>query len=133
MMKLSTWLVFALSFHLSHVQAVELSPEGKFLQELVSISSGSADTKGVNTVQERIAAKLKALGFQVEMKANPKGEAKSGHQLVATLKGADPRFITLVGHADTVFEKLNPFQIMPDGNTAKGSGVSDNKGGLVVG
>ena len=116
-------------------QGLASSPlnEAEFLKELVGISSGTSDVAGVNQVQEKIAEKLRSLGFSVELKDNPSPEEKSGRQLVATLKGADPRYISLIGHADTVFEKLNPFTVSPDAKIAKGSGVSDNKGGVVVG
>ena len=113
--------------------AADLPPHASFLRELVSISSGTASINGVNEVQEKVAVRLKALGFNVEMKPNPQSGIISGKQLSATLKGQDPRYITLVGHADTVFEKLNPFEVSADGKIALGSGVSDNKGGLVVG
>ncbi len=133
MKKIAILLLTTGVFVYSFSGAAGLSKEAGFLKELVSISSGSKDVSGVNQVQEKIASHLKTLGFQVDLKANPKGESVSGKQLLATLKGSDSKFITLIGHADTVFEKLNPFQVMEDGNTAKGSGVSDNKGGVVVG
>ena len=125
------WLVFG--FLAYPVFASDHVNEVQFLKELVSISSGTADLQGVNQVQEKVSEKLRALGFLVELRNNPSAEHHSGKQLVATLKGVDPRFITFIGHADTVFEKLNPFEIQPDGKIAKGSGVSDNKGGVVVG
>ena len=117
----------------SSALAVELSPEAKLLKDLVSISSGTATVSGVEAVQEKVAAKLKALGFEVEMKANPIAGNLNAKQLIATRKGKKSEFITLIGHADTVFEKLNPFEISEDGKIIKGSGVADNKGGLVVG
>ena len=123
----------SLSFTPSSHASAALSPEGKLLSELVSISSGTADTQGVNRVQDRTAKALKAMGFEIKFYDNPTGAKKSGKALVATLKGKSTQYITLVGHADTVFEKLNPFTVSADGKTAKGSGVVDDKGGLVVG
>ena len=102
--------------------AADLPPHASFLRELVSISSGTASINGVNEVQEKVAVRLKALGFNVEMKPNPQSGIISGKQLSATLKGQDPRYITLVGHADTVFEKLNPFEVSADGKIAFGTG-----------
>ena len=122
-----------LSFSVTTALAAELTPEAKMLSELVSISSGTLDIKGVTRVQEHMRDQLKSIGFDVELVQNPDGANKSGKALVATLKGESSDFITLVGHADTVFEKLNPFTVSADGKTAKGSGVVDEKGGLVVG
>ena len=102
----------------------------EFLKEVVAISSGTADLAGVNQVQRRYEARLQKLGFKTEYLENPEQHTK---MLVGTFKGEDPRFITLVGHADTVFEKLNPFLLSADGKTAQGSGVSDDKGGVIVG
>jgi len=104
-----------------------------FLKQLVSISSGTADHQGVAKVQDAVAEKLKALGMTVQLIDNPAGKDTSAPMLVAELKGTEPKFITLVTHADTVFEKLNPFTLSSDGLTAHGSGVIDNKGGLVLG
>lgn len=108
------------------------------LKSWVSISSGSADVAGVGDVQKKIAEELKSLGFQVVFVPNPDGALKSGPLLVAELAPdaktpvAD-RAITLLAHADTVFEKLNPFTLSEDGKIARGSGVADDKGGIVVG
>ena len=132
-MKILFCSVLFLLITIQSVQAETLSEPAQFLKELVSISSGTADTKGVNQVQEAVAKRLKAIGFKIEMIPNAKGETSSGKQLLATFKGSDSKYITFIGHADTVFEKLNPFEVQSDGKIAKGSGVADNKGGLVVG
>ncbi len=110
----------------------ETTLSAALLKELVSISSGTADTAGVDHVQERVAEEFKKIGFQTELIKNPDPKITSGKLLVATRKGESNRFITLVGHADTVFQTLNPFQVDETGKIAHGSGVSDNKGGLVV-
>jgi glutamate carboxypeptidase len=121
----------------SFAQATGTTPETTFLSELVSISSGSLDASGVNRVQDKMAEKLKALGFSIELIEGTDASAHSGKALVATLKSdkapSGANFITLIGHADTVFETLNPFKINSDGKIANGSGVVDDKGGLVVG
>lgn len=55
--------------------------------------------------------------------------------LIGVLKGKSPQFITFIIHADTVFERFSGFttyQISADGKTAKGPGVIDDKGGIVV-
>lgn len=104
----------------------------EFLKRLVSISSGTSDLAGVNGVQDAVALKLKEIGFTVKQFENPDTNQKSGRMLVGEF-GAGPKYITLVTHADTVFEKVNLFSITQDGKTAMGSGVIDNKGGIVVG
>ena len=102
----------SLSFTPSSHASAALSPEGKLLSELVSISSGTADTQGVNRVQDRTAKALKAMGFEIKFYDNPTGAKKSGKALVATLKGKSTQYITLVGHADTVFEKWATVEVM---------------------
>lgn len=126
-------LLLSSTCSIQQASATGLSQEALFLKELVTVSSGTGDVAGVNQVQAMIAEKLKKMGFAVELRSNPDPHEATGQQLVGTLKGTDPRFITLIGHADTVFEKLNPFEVVADGRQAKGSGVADNKGGLVVG
>jgi glutamate carboxypeptidase len=104
-----------------------------FLKELVSISSDTKDVSGVNAVQDKVAERLKKASFSVSFIENAEDPKASGKMLVAEWAGQSKRFITLVTHADTVFEKLNPFQLSADGKKASGSGVIDNKGGIVVG
>lgn len=97
------------------------------LKALVEINSGTANTGGVDRVQAWIAGELKKLGFEVETGAD--------RVLVGTLKGTDPRTITFLVHADTVFEPASAFkkfEFRPDGLTASGPGVIDDKGGVVV-
>ena len=108
----------------------------EFLKQLVSVSSGSGNTKGVSKVQKIAAAELVKIGFTIEEfpSTNTSVIAK---QIVATRLSTQPataqKFITFVAHADTVFEQLNPFEITADGKYLRGSGVGDDKGGLVVG
>lgn len=58
---------------------------------------------------------------------------RAGH-LVAERPGRGPH-VLLIGHLDTVFEPDHPLQkfVRVDANTARGPGVSDMKGGIVVG
>lgn len=123
-------LIFAVFFS-GFVRAE--SEEEKFLRELVAIDSGTENVRGVNLVHERVARELKALGFAVELKSNDAADAAK--LLVATLKGESPRFVTLIAHADTVFEASSGFtgwRVSADGKTATGPGVGDDKGGIVV-
>lgn len=105
------------------------------LQTLVNINSGSDNPDGVNRIQDWLADRLKRNGFEITFKSNGGSKTQSGKLLVATLTGSDPHFITLVMHADTVFERSHPFQSFKfshDGNRATGPGVIDDKGGMLV-
>ena len=107
--------------------------EISLLKNLVEISSGSSDIEGVNAVQSLFADKLKALGFTIELIQDPQG--KLGNLVVGTIKGKKPQYITLLVHADTVFEKtstLKDLKSSKDGAIARGPGVIDDKGGMVV-
>ncbi len=110
-----------------------LANDVSFLRDLVSISSGTADVAGVNAVQAKIAERLKPQGFTVEFFDHSEGADRAGKMLVATFAGKTAKFVTFVSHADTVFEKLNAWEVSADGKQAKGSGTSDDKGGIVVG
>jgi glutamate carboxypeptidase len=107
--------------------------ETQLLKNLVEIPSGSSDVNGVNKIQDIVAQELKDLGFTVESIQYP--NQKLGKLIVGTLPGENPKFISLIVHADTVFEKFSgfdKFEVSEDGTTATGPGVIDNKGGIVV-
>ncbi|WP_394826029.1 M20/M25/M40 family metallo-hydrolase [Pendulispora albinea] len=112
--------------------AWSMPPAVARLEDLVRIPSGTANIAGVDAVQERVANDLRKLGFTIQWIANPRGERASGKLLVATLRGTDARFVTLVTHADTVFESPGKFEISGDSKVARGPGVIDAKGGTVV-
>ncbi len=109
-----------------------LNSQVDFLRQLVSVSSGTNDIDGVGKVQDILAQELKKIGFTIQELPSEDPKIKS-KQWVATKLGKTQKFITFIGHADTVFEKLNHFEISADGKTIKGSGVGDDKGGLSVG
>jgi len=106
------------------------------LERLVNVDCGSYTPKGVNQIADWVAADLAALGAQVERRADP--ENRYGDTVIGTFAGgpgAGPR-ILLIGHMDTVFPDgtvaERPFRI-DDANIAHGPGVSDMKGGLLLG
>jgi glutamate carboxypeptidase len=103
------------------------------LAELVNINSGSQNFKGVNQVQQKLGSWLESIGFSVEFIKNPEGEI-SGDLLIANYPGSSEKTLTLVMHADTVFEPSSPFQKMEilSDSFATGPGVVDDKGGMVV-
>ena len=101
------------------------------LGELVNIDSGSYNKKGVDTVEDRLRARLEAAGVACEMFPHE----RFGGCMAARLPGAGggPP-IVLLGHCDTVFPEgtvaQRPFHI--DGERATGPGVADMKAGLVM-
>ncbi len=110
-----------------------MSP-AELLKEMVSVESMTPDVAGVNRVQKIVQRELAELGFTIEYKANPDPSVKTGELLIATLKGRDKRFVTFVSHADTVLGHavVGPYELKVDSGFARGPGVIDNKGGLVV-
>ena len=117
------------------VEVNHLDIQMKLLEELVNIGSDTkVEIKGVNKAQDIVARELKRLKFKVEMIANPDPLVESGKLLVATLPGKSDQFITLVTHVDTVFPALTgfvKFEKLSD-QEARGPGIIDNKGGVVV-
>lgn len=114
------------------VQASHLVSDLKYL---VDINSGTKNIAGVTQIQNWISQRLKKLGFSVEQKKNPSATEMSAPLLLGTLKGKQAKFITLILHADTVFEpssKFQKFKLSSDGKTAMGPGVIDDKGGILV-
>ena len=106
------------------------------LERLVNIDCGSYTPDGVNRVADLVAERLTVLGGEVARTGG--GSAPDGRPLgdlvVGRLDGTGPRLL-LIGHMDTVFEPgtaaERPFRI--EGDTARGPGVSDMKGGLLAG
>ena len=102
------------------------------LEQIVNVNSGTMNFAGVRNVGDLLRPHFEALGFKVTwVDGQPFGRA--GH-LVATRAGRGPH-ILLIGHLDTVFEPNHPLQRWErvDANTARGPGVSDMKGGIIVG
>lgn len=118
------------------ITAEEASYDLDLLKEITNISSESNDTGGVLRVQLRLKRELENMGFQTRLIENPKrneaGTAISAPLLIGEYNGKNPRFVTLLGHADTVFKELTPYMVSTDGKIF-GSGIGDNKGGLIVG
>ncbi len=105
------------------------------LKRLVNVDCGSYTPAGVNEIAGWVAADMRANGASVERLPDPNG--RFGDTVVGTFEGrpgAGPR-VLLIGHMDTVFEEgtvaERPFRI--DGDHAMGPGVSDMKGGLLLG
>lgn len=93
--------------------------------------STTLNKEGVQSLQDLVAADLEELGFQIEWL---KGETRFADLLYATRPGRrKDRFITLITHTDTVLPITRGFHLDPVEGLARGSGVIDNKGGVIVG
>ncbi|TAK17486.1 MAG: M20 family peptidase [Acidobacteria bacterium] len=100
------------------------------LERVVNINSGTGNHDGVREVGRVFQAEFDALGFRTTW-VDGAAFNRAGH-LVAAHQGPGPK-VLLIGHLDTVFEKNSPFQkFVRTGDTAKGPGVIDMKGGDVV-
>lgn len=106
------------------------------LERLVNIDCGSYTPAGVNQVADFMADRLRGLGASVTRAGGgiaPDGRGL-GDLVVGRLAGTGPRLL-LIGHMDTVFEPgtaaARPFRV--EGQTARGPGVADMKGGLLAG
>src|SRR5262249_37269768 len=101
------------------------------LEKVVNINSGTHNFAGVRAVGDVFRKEFDDLGFKTTW---VDGAAfKRGGHLVADHPGKGAR-ILLIGHLDTVFEPDSPFQKFQrlDGNTARGPGIIDMKGGDVI-
>jgi glutamate carboxypeptidase len=105
------------------------------LERLVNIDCGSYTPAGVNAVADWVASDLLSAGATVDRV--PDAEGRYGDTVIGTFEGrpgAGPRLL-LIGHMDTVFPDgtvgERPFHI--DDGRAMGPGVSDMKGGLLLG
>jgi glutamate carboxypeptidase len=104
------------------------------LERLVSIDCGSYTPDGVNEVGRWVAGFLSELGADVDIRPDPAG--RLGNTVVGTFTGrSDGPRVVLIGHMDTVFDQgtaaERPFRI--DEGIARGPGVTDMKGGLLLG
>lgn len=101
------------------------------LERFSNIDSGTSDITGLATVENLISAKLKQLGAEVSTySASP----STSNIVVGELRGSGEKKIMMMIHYDTVFQKgdaqKRPFSI--DGHIARGLGVADAKGGVLL-
>ncbi len=108
------------------------SSQIQLLKKLVNINSGTTNPKGVHQVGELLRPLFKQLGFKTKWIEEPSTMHRAG-TLLAERSGHQGSRLLLIGHLDTVFPKDSPFQqFQLKKLTAKGPGVIDDKGGLVV-
>ncbi len=137
-------------------------PEGlALLERTVNVNSGTMNFEGVREVGRIFEGEFQALGFRTEWVPG-EAFGRAGHLIARRDRGGgraprDPRGtdgtgstgstgstgdrpgsqgprLLLIGHLDTVFERDSPFQRFErlDDSTARGPGVIDMKGGIVV-
>lgn len=112
--------------------AAEQERSVALLEKLVNQNSGSLNLDGVEKVGAMMRSELEPLGFTVTWKPM-RDTGRAGH-LIATHDGKPGgKRLLLIAHLDTVFEPDSPFQRFERmGDKAKGPGVGDDKGGMVV-
>ena len=113
-----------------HTAILEAMPTAlHLLESVVNINSYSRNPAGVNQVEDHFQAAFEALGLKTSRTRTP----TCGDILVAESATGVSRGTVLIGHADTVYPPSSPFQrFSRDGDIARGPGVLDMKGGLLV-
>jgi glutamate carboxypeptidase len=107
------------------------------LERMVNVDCGSFTPGGVNEIADQCQARFDAGGWDVERRRHEPaaGDPRLGDLVIGRLEGSGGPRILLVGHTDTVFDPgtvaARPFRI--EGSRAFGPGVSDMKGGLLLG
>jgi acetylornithine deacetylase/succinyl-diaminopimelate desuccinylase-like protein len=123
------WLIFVLAF-----AARAATPTADLLVELIRVDT-SNPPGNEGKLDDLIAAKLKPLGFSVEMFPTP--QAGKTH-LIARLKGdGSARPVLIAAHADVVGVEREKWSVPPFDGVIKegyvwGRGAIDFKGGLAV-
>ncbi len=100
----------------------------RLLERLVRQSSFTQDPPGVNAVASMIDAELSRIGLKVTRVPS----TRFGDHLYFE-SAARAEAVFLIGHTDTVFPRRNFDGFELQGDLARGPGVFDMKGGLVVG
>jgi glutamate carboxypeptidase len=107
------------------------------LRAMVNVDSGSYSPEGVNVIADACVDRFEAAGWKVARTPHVRrgGLPQLGDLVVGRLEGAGGPRVLLIGHMDTVFDAgtavERPFRT--DGSRAFGPGVSDMKGGLLLG
>lgn len=104
----------------------------KTLASWVEMDTETHHAENIRHLGDLIAKELSALGFDCIWHDLPPSLHHQG-TLIAKHPGTQGKRMLLIGHFDTVLSASdfkNPFSM--EGSTAKGPGVIDNKGGLVV-
>ena len=103
------------------------------LERTVNINSGTHHFAGVKAVGDVLDAEFRKLGFTTRW-VDGTPWRRAGHLVVERHGSRQGPAILLIGHLDTVFERDSPlqrFERVP-GDSARGPGIADMKGGNVV-
>src|SRR5919201_281143 len=100
----------------------------RLLERLVRQSSFTQDPPGVNAVVHIVEGELRRIGLKTERVASKRF---GDHLYFESPASGAPVF--LIGHTDTVFPRASFDGFSFQGDIARGPGVFDMKGGLVVG
>lgn len=103
------------------------------LERTVNINSGTHNFAGVKAVGDVLDAEFRKLGFTTRWVDGTPWK-RAGHLVVVRSGNGQGPAILLIGHLDTVFERDSPFQRFErvGGDSARGPGIADMKGGNVV-
>lgn len=105
--------------------------ELELLKKFTELDTSTLNKFGVTQAQDEVSSILSELGFKIEQ---IQGENRFSHLIIAERLGRQAgKFITLVTHTDTVLGNDWQFTLDLEKRRASGSGVIDNKGGVVVG
>lgn len=103
----------------------------QLLEKLTNINSGTTNPKGVQQIGELLRPEFEKLGFKTYWINEPKSMHHAG--TLFAVKSGKGKKILLIGHLDTVFAPESEFQkYILRKNSAKGPGVLDDKGGVIV-
>ena len=122
---------------LRELAAERYEPFVSELEQMVNVDCGSFSPSGVNEIADLCETRMREGGWRVERRPHvAEGDGpRLGDLVTGTLEGSGGARLLLVGHMDTVFDDgtvaERPFRI--EGDRALGPGVSDMKGGLLVG
>ncbi|MDF1795911.1 MAG: M20/M25/M40 family metallo-hydrolase [Coxiellaceae bacterium] len=113
---------------------VNLQQQLNLLKKMVDIKSISTDGCANDKVNAIVAKELVSLGFKVKLVSHEHHRGLRGKLLTAELPGKLKKFVTLIGHSDTVnaSDEFNDFSYEENAVYAHGPGVIDCKGGLVI-
>jgi glutamate carboxypeptidase len=99
---------------------------------LVLIDSPSSYGPGLAKVEALVGQHMRSLGAEVTV---ARARVGPGNNVAARWRGTGHKNVLLLAHMDTVFKEdtttESPFRI--DGGRARGPGVLDDKGGIVMG
>jgi glutamate carboxypeptidase len=114
---------------LSYLESLQTMMLAELLQ-WVEIESPTTVKEAVDRFGIVVADEFRKIGMTVEMNQ----QRVRGNHILARWSGGSQRPVLLVGHIDTVWE-LGTFEKLPirvEGNVARGPGIFDMKGGILI-